>query len=248
MKTLEQLAQEMAGNWLSMDSFSWYSRDDNVDHNWGLYHYVNRDSDLLTQSNAVQILEIMAPYIKRGTVTEQHFNHWACGWIDALAIRVYRKDDKITRAFETFYEQVYCALEDYSVLNEDHWTELEQEAAYDNVLQALKYDINDQVDNADLLLLDDQLHYGVYHAIDGDNGSADNTDGQGFYPSEQQLITALLELGRIKECCDLAMCDCDYPYIVIENPVYPCGCSRLSYEHTCTQLCGHSYGCKCWGD
>lgn len=247
MKTIEKLAREMAGNWLSMDSFSWYGRDDNVDHTWGLYHYVNRDSDLLTQSNAAQILEIMAPYIKRGTVTEQRFNHWACGWIDALAIRVYTKSGKTTRAFETFYEDIYCALENYPVLDDEHYTLLEQNTAYDNIKSALQYDISSKVENYDLLLLDDQIQYRVFDQIDGDNGAAYNHDGQGFYPSENELITALLELGRIKECCDDNVCDCDYPYIAIENPVYSCGCSRLSYEHTCNQLCGHSYGCKCWG-
>lgn len=236
MEPIEQLAQEMSGNWLSRDSFSWYGRDDNVDHNWSLYHYVNRGSDLLTQSNAVQILEIMAPYIRRGTVTKQHFNHWACGWIDALAIRVYTSKGRITRAFETFYEDIYCALKNYPILDEEHFTELEQEAAYDNVFQALKYDISSDVENYELLLLDNQIQYSVYRQIDGDSGAAYNQDGQGFYPSQDQLIDALLELGRIRVCCGDNVCDCDYPYIVIENPVYPCGCSRLSYEHTCNQL------------
>lgn len=250
MKTPQQLAKELAGNWLAADSnFAWWGRPDNVDHNWGIYFLRHRDSDLLTLSNYEQILEIMVAYIDRGTAFPFNVRCLAYGWRDNLAIRVYTSKGKLTRGFMHFYDEVYARLEDYPVLDDGHWSELEQNAAYDNVLQALKYDINDQVDNVDLLLLDDQLHYTVFHQIDGDSGYADNRDGQGFYPNEDELITALLELGRIKECCDLAVCDCDYPYIAIENPVYPCGCSRLAYEHTCTQLCGHAYSrCKCWGE
>jgi hypothetical protein len=83
-------------------------------------HYVflwqTRDSDALARSNFTCALE----QIGKG-IAVSHERHWACGWIETILIpednyNALRVADEIMRK-----------LEDYPVLNEDHFSQLEYE-------------------------------------------------------------------------------------------------------------------------
>ena len=94
---LETAAREAKGNWRGFDSFAWHNRPDHCE-DWAIFYTHHRDSDLLAQSNADAIGEVLAPFTEGEDVRTEHHTHWACGWIDGYAIRVYR-NGQITEAF-----------------------------------------------------------------------------------------------------------------------------------------------------
>ena len=65
-------------------------------------------------------------------VRAEHHGHWACGWIDGYAIRVYR-NGQITEAFRAYHE-LAARLADYPVLNEEDFSRREYEATLENLL------------------------------------------------------------------------------------------------------------------
>lgn len=83
----------------------------------------NRDSDALTRSNFTCALEELGG--ESDTVKVISESHWACGWIEWIAIH-----ESDTKALEVA-ESIVCALADYPVLNESHWSELEWTEASD---------------------------------------------------------------------------------------------------------------------
>ena len=112
----------------------------------------SRDSEALTRSNfdcAVKALEEIGPEYEgqlqwgessRGVspwfiVRE---GHWACGWIEWIAIH-----EKATEHLQCAAE-IAGALENYPVVNEEHWSELETEEANDVWRDC--YDVKDRVE------------------------------------------------------------------------------------------------------
>lgn len=77
-----------------------------------------RDSDALTRSNFVCGL---ARVKEKGGVAIAYERHWACGWIETILIH---QDD-----YEVLLEadKIMQKLEDYPVVDEDHYSQLEYE-------------------------------------------------------------------------------------------------------------------------
>lgn len=88
-------------------------------------HYVflgqNRDSDCLTRSNFRKGLEALGGESESVIVVRE--GHCACGWIECIAIH---EDD--SAALE-IADKIAGALEDYPVLDESDFSELETEEA-----------------------------------------------------------------------------------------------------------------------
>lgn len=126
--TLDDAAAQARGNWLKFDSFAWHDRPDNAEE-WAIVYTHNRDSDLVAQSNASVIEKALALFLESDEpdVVSEHHGHWACGWIDGYAIRVYRNGE-ITPAFHAYYDLV-ASLEDYPVLDEEDLSRRESEAS-----------------------------------------------------------------------------------------------------------------------
>jgi hypothetical protein len=57
------------------------------------------------------------------TVIVVRERHWAVGWVEWIAI--HESDDKALQEADA----IKAALEDYSVINEEHWSETEREEA-----------------------------------------------------------------------------------------------------------------------
>lgn len=76
----------------------------------------NRDSDALTRSNFICGLELVG----KG-VAVAHERHWACGWVETILI-----PQENTQALEVA-QKILDKLEDYPVLDEGHYLELEYE-------------------------------------------------------------------------------------------------------------------------
>lgn len=95
----------------------------------------NRDSDCLTESNFDTALEALGG--ESETVLVIRENHWACGWIEWIAI--HESDmESLHKASE-----ISLRLEDYPVLDENDFSEREQEDA-DRVWKDC-YDVKERI-------------------------------------------------------------------------------------------------------
>lgn len=81
----------------------------------------SRDSDALERSNFACMLERIGG--ESETVLVIRESHWAVGWVEWIAI--HQSDDK---ALE-LADEIKARLADYPVVDESHWSELEDEDA-----------------------------------------------------------------------------------------------------------------------
>src|SRR5262249_51831509 len=123
----------------------------------------NRDSGLLAKSNAAEIAKELEHFTEGDNpdaVAERH-SHWACGWIEGYAIRVYRQTHipadgfadggaaytdeeclEITEAFRTWC-YLQQRLADYPVLDESDYSKREYEVTLANIECEGRRDIRD---------------------------------------------------------------------------------------------------------
>lgn len=119
MKTIIQNCREVGS------SAYWGDRGD-----WLIVLAVHRDSDALSRSNfevAEQALKAL-PEVKgwqgeNGPVEIVRFNHWAVGWVDYLCV------NPECKPAVTLAESMREKLEDYPVLDEEHYSQTEQTEA-----------------------------------------------------------------------------------------------------------------------
>jgi hypothetical protein len=194
--TLEEAAQEAAGNWQQFESFCWFRKNEIADpDNWAIIYTHNRDSGLLDQSNAEAITEAMTPFSETDdpdVVFESH-NHWAVGHVDGFSIRVYR-DGQITDAFKTYHDLAE-RLADYPVLDEEDYSRREFEATLDNLTDAA-WRVKNEYDLPDGWEGDVSSWF-----WDHRQSAVENCDDQGGYPEEDDLRAAFDALGyeRVNE-------------------------------------------------
>ena len=79
-----------------------------------------RDSDLLTESNWKVAIEKLGG--ESEDVSIWRFGHWACGWWEALCVREGGPKEEVAR-------EIHQSIKDYPILDEDHFSEMEQEQA-----------------------------------------------------------------------------------------------------------------------
>ena len=188
--TLDETAKKAASNWQEFNCF-WWMRAKEIEQpeDWAIIYTHHRDSGLLDQSNAAVIRKSMQPFADNDdpdVVFESH-SHWAVGHIDGFSVRVFR-DGEITSAFQRYHE-LAMAIEEYPMLNESGYSERELEATLENIPLAA-WQIKDNYE------LPDDWVWQVYGWFsDNDQSAIENTDDQGGYPSEEQLISAFTTLG-----------------------------------------------------
>lgn len=125
--TIEDFAKSFVGNWKKFDSFLWYGAPDDRDK-YGIIYTHNRDSDILEKSNAEEIEKRLSPFMNNESpdvISESH-NHWACGYVEGYAIRVYDAQGNITQAIREIWT-IAQQLANYPVLNEEDYSEKEEE-------------------------------------------------------------------------------------------------------------------------
>jgi hypothetical protein len=182
---LETAAREARGNWQKFDCFAWHDRPEDSAE-WAIIYTHNRDSDLLDQSNADAIDKALAPFLEGPDVRAEHHGHWACGWIDGYAIRVYR-NGQITEAFRAYHE-LAARLADYPVLDEEDFSRREYDATLEN-LRSEGFD-------SDFFAPPDNWETEVFSWLWDHNQSAvENRDGNGGYASKAEIAEALDGLG-----------------------------------------------------
>lgn len=190
LETLTNEAQAAAGNWQRFESFAWHDKPDHPE-DWVIYYTSHRDSGLLAKSNEVQIDEIFESYLDLDPelVREEYHNHWAVGYTQGYAIRVYDPNTRqITEPFKKLCE-IQDSLEDYPILNEEHYSEQELEATLENLEQvAWRYDKTDWPKD---WVSDLYSYFSEHDSRAIENGS----DDQGGWPSDEHLAAAIEGLG-----------------------------------------------------
>jgi hypothetical protein len=106
----------------SRDSAYWGASQE-----WYVVAAVNRDSDTLDESN----FSVLRARLGESAKIERA-NHWACGWVDYLIIS---PNDR--RALRIAIE-ANKACEDYPVLDEEHFSNLEYEKFWEYAASELK--------------------------------------------------------------------------------------------------------------
>ena len=124
---LELAAKQLAGNWKKFPCFAWHraSELDDADR-WTTYYTSGRDAGLLAQSNHAEITKRLALFMSGDdpdVVAERH-SHWAVGYLDGFAVRVYRPDGRITAAFEELH-RIREDLDGCPILNEPDYSDRE---------------------------------------------------------------------------------------------------------------------------
>jgi hypothetical protein len=115
---------------------SFYTSDDNIGTTHALTASVHRDSDVLDQSNWEVIKDDMVERFPNDVYVHGS-SHWAVGWTDQLAVRVYVYPHPavgviISDAFKAIVEWK-GKLEDYPVADESHYSEMEYEDAIETL-------------------------------------------------------------------------------------------------------------------
>jgi hypothetical protein len=135
--TLEDAAREAAGNWKSWTCFVWFREREIADpDNWSIIYTHDRDSGLLTMSNADAIARAIEPFTEDDdpdVVMESH-DHWAVGWVAGFSIRVF-KEGQTTDAFRTYHDLME-RMDAYPILDEEDYSNRELEATLENIADA----------------------------------------------------------------------------------------------------------------
>lgn len=184
--TLEEAAQQAAGNWKSFDHFVWFRQDIEDADDWCIIYNQHRDSGLIDESNARVIERELTTFAEGNdpdVVPERH-DHYLVGWIEGFSIRVFRNGE-VTPAFGRYME-LQNALEDYPILDQDDYSTREYEATLENIADCA-WRLKDDYD------LPDGWQYEVYDWLSC--SEIENTDDQGGYPSETALRAAFKALG-----------------------------------------------------
>lgn len=188
--TIEEAAREAAGNWKEFESFGWHDKPDDAE-NWTIVYTSNRDSRLIEQSNAAAIEKAMEPFFDSDDpdIQSESHNHWAVGYVDGYAIRVYR-DGQITEAFKAYVELME-RLEDYPLLDEEDYSRREYEATIENIKsEGCPIDAN----------LPEDWAGQVYSWLSDNNFRAvENRDDQGGYADRWEIAEAVAELGFVDD-------------------------------------------------
>lgn len=153
MATLQQRADDMAGNYLKFQSFGWTAPEGE----WTVHYLYNRDSDTLDLSNGIVLAtELGRDEFGDDVLFERH-GHWAVGWLEAVVVRVRDDAGNITPAFAKLHE-LMGRLEEYPILDEDAYSEMEaDELANDfaDCVESVGREYNEPVDSKTVRLVDE---------------------------------------------------------------------------------------------
>lgn len=188
-------AKLSAGNFLTWRDY--YCGDDSLDEKWAIFYTHGRDSRLMAESNAAAIEKELDRFVNEDVESpdakEYSASHWAVGWVDGYAIRVYRDDGSITEAFET-YCGIQERLSDYPLLDEGGHSRREYEATLKNIESEL-YNFDYEFSGAN-----EELAKEIYSWLWGnDQEEVYSVDDCGGYPDEDALESALRALGYLIE-------------------------------------------------
>lgn len=154
-----------------------------------------RDSDLLEVSNAAEIKRLLEDRTDLEGMWEiTQLSHWAVGWVDHLAFRVLNDDGTVNEPMVEFWMEIEEKLSDYPVLDEDDYSTRQFESFAENVENQTQYVLRDYV-----LEYSEELFSKIWEYFMNKNIDTGGDDGNGYYPSEEEIEEALKSLGYEKE-------------------------------------------------
>jgi hypothetical protein len=180
---LKERAWVRASNYMGEDLTGYYT----------IYSH-NRDSTLLDESNWDSLVK---QFEKNKRFEIHHFNHWACGWVEALMI----DGQRMTVKDYTEILEIINKLEDYPLLDETDYSKREYESTLENIKGELhsatfNYDESDEYKKME----SDDLAHKVYSWLsNNDPEQLEIRDDNGGYPTTESISKALLSLNLIKE-------------------------------------------------
>lgn len=184
---IQDLAKELVNNHAKFQSFWWRNETIEDKQNWAIINTSHRDSGLLGESNEKVFRKTLEKF--ENDVHFESHSHWAVGYVNALCIRVWNDDKVITEAFKE-YCKLHIRLENYPVLDEDDFYQMEHEATWENVeSQGQSYIKENPPENWVSLCMD---------WFDSNNqGAIEDRDDQGGYPSDDDMKECLEALGLL---------------------------------------------------
>ena len=132
---IEERAAAMADNHKNYKDFSWTDRPS--EGVWCLHYTHTRDSDRVERSNGKAIAVEM---LKESSddVSLEHHTHFAVGWVDGVAVKVYGDDGAVTEAFQKLHELLE-KIEEYPILDEDGYSSLENDELTEQMSQCIRH-------------------------------------------------------------------------------------------------------------
>ena len=185
---VELAAQELAGNHRDFECFAWWNRPAD-DESWAIVYTHHRDSGLLDQSNAAAIEKALEAFMdgEAGDVVAQRHTHWAVGWLEGYAIRVFDQDGNITVAFRRYCE-LRAKLSDYPILDESDYSQREYDATVENIREAGRRFVSDDAPP-------EWAAEAFSWFWECNQRAVENRDDQGGYPSDEEMKECLADLG-----------------------------------------------------
>lgn len=204
-KDFQEFILEASGNWKKWKDFGLSTQDKYVNtDNLFIWEYGHRDSGLLVKSNLEQIAQIINEFNQSLKARSEKPFIWmstldcfAYGYRHCILCITHNEQGKITPEFKLLYALIK-RLENYPVLNEDHYSELEFLAACENIDQEFKYFIRSYdpdewikpFNDWELSILESKEFDSsiLYQYFDNPENGTDDT---GFYPDEDELFEAI---------------------------------------------------------
>jgi hypothetical protein len=157
---------------------------------------VHRDSGLLDQSNS----KALKNYLNEIVDLEDSYefiecNHWAVGWVEHLTYKVIDENNKPTKIAKIVKAWFDYLKNDYSVADDDLYSEMEWKATDDNVDREIDYMFRrDMIKCTEEELAN--IKSKIYEWFGENNDNAlENIDDQGGCPSEEEFIECFKDLG-----------------------------------------------------
>ncbi len=183
---VEEAAKLCANNHAKFKDFGWSSEPKDSER-YMLFYTSNRDSGIVAKSNEKVINEELLKF--HTSVWEERHNHWACGYIDGLCIRVYLKDGKtISKAFRKLCE-LQQRLESCVALDETDVDKQQYEAAVENIKDCGHGLVRAQAP--------DDWATKVYSWLWDNTSALEDPGGDGAYPSKDEIKKALQALKML---------------------------------------------------
>ena len=189
----EARARQAAGNWRKFQGFAWFGQPPDPE-NWAVFYTRHRDSGLMDVSNHVAIAKALDRFDdgENPTVLWQDHAQWACGWVTAAVIRVYKRNGQgVTKAFQVWCDLQQC-LEDDHILDETDYSNRQYESAIASIRQQ---GVHLVVENPPK-----DWPNRVYDWLsDNNDREVENRDDRGAYPSRGAVAKALAALGLLDD-------------------------------------------------
>jgi hypothetical protein len=185
---------ELAGNHRDFECFAWWNRPAEWnrpadDESWAVVYTHHRDSGLLDRSNAAAIEVALRPFMEMDepdVVGESH-SHWAVGWVEGYAIRVFDQTGNVTAAFRRYCE-LRAKLANYPILDETDYSRREYDATVENIRQVGLHFVSDGAPA-------EWPAEAFSWFWECNQRAIENRDDQGGYPTDDEMKECLFDLG-----------------------------------------------------